>query len=69
MSPGHARAAGAGFVAWRVYGRVARGAPRLLDRPLLALAASLAAFTAYNLAAGGNPPPRARPEDAAPAAA
>ena len=62
-----ARAAGASFVAWRVYGRVAQGAQRLLDRPLLALAASLAAFTVYNMAAGGNPPKRAAAEDAAPA--
>ncbi|KAK9824847.1 hypothetical protein WJX81_007102 [Elliptochloris bilobata] len=58
--------AGAGFLAWRVFGRVAQGSSRLLDRPLLALAASLAAFTAYNLAAGGNPPKRAKAEDAAP---
>ena len=54
-------------MAWRVYGRMAQGAYRLLDRPLLALATSLAAFTVYNLAAGGNPPKRAAAEDAAPA--
>jgi len=46
-------------VAWRVSARVAQGAPRFLDRPLLALAVALGAFLAYNLAAGGNPPKRA----------
>ena len=56
-------------MAWRVYARIAQGTPRFLDRPLLALAAALTAFLAYNLAAGGNPPKRPKAVLDAPAMA
>jgi hypothetical protein len=44
-----------------MWGRVAAGATPVPSGIMLALSAALAAFCAYNLLAGGNPPPKAKP--------
>lgn len=41
-----------------------RGAPRLLHIALGALSAAMTLFLAYNILAGGNPPPKAAAADA-----
>jgi hypothetical protein len=44
-----------------MWGRVAAGAAPVPSAIMLALSAALAAFCLYNLAAGGNPPPKGKP--------
>jgi hypothetical protein len=47
-----------------MWGRIAAGASPVVSGIMLALSGALAAFCVYNVAAGGNPPPKGKPASA-----
>ncbi|GBF98034.1 hypothetical protein Rsub_11145 [Raphidocelis subcapitata] len=59
-----ASAAASAWVAHTMWGRIAAGASPVVSGIMLALSGALAAFCVYNVAAGGNPPPKAKPASA-----